>query len=321
MFIIRVFVGILVTLLMGVLVRGQRIIPVSIFNHGSASAPVFTSGNFAGSFKGKAVHINSISPDPGPRRVIILLDISGSMLGSTTDADWNFPLDLAEVLLVKMPPNTQIGLAVFATELEHVVALTNDRKKLNQELETVRKSRWQFGDRDTAIWDSILAGAKQFDGSQAGDAIYLITDGIDNKSEHSTQNVVQELSCSGIRLFPFLLEDRRKTDREIRPSSFSAQLKLTDMATDTGGLFATAMRPSSTDYQKWEFVDKSGNPTALTASLFAQYQQILNVYRLSIDLPGDVEKPEGWHLDFDGLDKTARSNFLLRYPQKLASCQ
>jgi len=321
MFIFRVFAGIILsTLLAGSPVWGQRAIPVSIFNRGNASAPEFTSRDFTGSFKGKSVHVNSIIPDPGPRRVIILLDISGSMLGSTTDADWNFPLDIAEILLVKMPPNTQIGLAVFATELGHVVALTNDRKKLNQELEVVRKSRWQFGDRNTAIWDAILAGAKMFDSPQVGDALYLITDGFDNKSEHSAQNAVQELFCNGIRLFPFVLADRRKTDHEIRPSSFSAHLKLTDMATDTGGLSATAMRPSSSDFQKWEFVDKSGNPTELTASLFAQYQQILNVYRMSIDIPGGLEKPEAWHLDFDGLGKSARSNLLLLYPQKIASC-
>jgi hypothetical protein len=94
-----------------------------------------------------------------------------------------------------------------------------------------------------------------------------------------------------------------------------------EMATDTGGLLAIAPRPSSADHRKWEFVDNAGNPTGLTASLFAQYQQILNVYRISIDLPERLNKPQGWHLDFDGIDRTARNNLTLVYPQKLATCQ
>ncbi len=317
---LRIAVGLILSLLTGALTWGQQTIPVSIFSRDNVPAPAFTNSNFKGSLKGNLVRVSSVTSDRGPRRIVILLDVSGSMLGSTTEADWNFPLDIAKALLVKMPPATEIGLAVFATELGHVVALTNDRKKLMDELEAVRKSRWEFGDRDTAVWDAIIAGAKLFDRSQVGDALYLITDGIDNKSNKSPEDVIQVLACWGIRLFPFALAERRKTDRTVTPASYKAYLQLTEIATDTGGLLATALRPSSADHQRWEFVDKSGNPTELTASLFAQYQQILNVYRMTIDLPERLYKPQAWHLDFSGLGRTTRSNLVLLYPQKLASC-
>jgi hypothetical protein len=318
---LRITVGLILSLLTGASAWGQQTIPVSIFSRGNVAIPAFTNGNFKGSLKGNVVRISSVTSDPGPRRVVLLLDVSGSMLGSTTDADWIFPLDIAEILLVKMPPAVEVGLAVFATELDHVVAPTTDRKKLRDELEAVRKSRSEFGDRDTAVWDAIVAGAKLFERSRVGDALYLITDGIDNKSSKSSEDAVQALACRGIRLFPFVLADRRKTDRTIKPASFKAQLQMMEMATDTGGLLAIAPRPSSADHRKWEFVDNAGNPTGLTASLFAQYQQILNVYRISIDLPERLNKPQGWHLDFDGIDRTARNNLTLVYPQKLATCQ
>jgi hypothetical protein len=195
---LRITVSLILSLLSGTLTWAQQTIPVSIFSRNSVPVPDFTNSNLEASYRGKIVRVNSVTLDPGPRRIMLLLDVSDSMLGSTTDADWNFPLDIAEVLLVKMPRGTEIGMAVFATELGHVISPTNDRQKIIDEVAIVRKSRWEFAKQDqpnTAVWDAIIAGAKLFDRPRVGDVLYVITDGIDNKSKASAGSVDQ-VTCS-----------------------------------------------------------------------------------------------------------------------------
>jgi hypothetical protein len=319
----RITVGLFLCLLSGTLTWAQQTIPVSIFSRNSVPVPDLTNSNFEASYRGKTVRVNSVTEDPGPRRIMLLLDVSGSMLGSTTDADWNFPLDIAEALLIKMPRETEIGMAVFITELGQVISPTIDRQKIMDEVKIVRKSRGEFAkrnDQGTAVWDAIIAAAKLFDHPQVGDAVYVITDGIDNNSKANTGDVVQALACRGVRLFSFQLVDHRKAVRSITHTSAVAVQQLIEITEDTGGFLASAVRPSSADYHTWDFVDKSGNPTGLTAMLFGQYQRILNVYRMSVDLPEHLNNPQNWHLDFAGLDKSAKSELELFYPKKLVSC-
>jgi hypothetical protein len=242
------------------------------------------------------------------------------MLGSQSDADWNLPVDIAEVLLKKMPAETPVGIAVFNTEISHVVIPTTDRKQLFAEISAIRNTRFHFGNGDTSVWDSMISAAKIFDHPQLGDVLYVITDGVDNRSRAGAGSVVTALSCRDIRLFPFVLGERTKTDHTVRPSTVLAYQNLAEMAEETGGWASFAMRPSSTDARNFYFVDKAGNPSALTASLFAQFQLILNTYQLEIDLPEPIYKPQTWHLDFTGLDEVIKSNLALHYPQKLFPC-
>ena len=170
----------------------QQAIPVSIVTRSGSKLPDLTNANFAASYKGKTIRVGSAGFENSARRIVLLLDVSDSMLGRDSEADWNFPLDVAENLLKSIPSNTAIGLSAFGTELEHVVSPTADRKKLKDEVEEIRKARWSFSKHDqadTSIRDAIIAGAKLFDHPQLGDALYIITDGIDNTSEADIDEV------------------------------------------------------------------------------------------------------------------------------------
>src|SRR5579871_1894075 len=97
--------------LCGSVSSAQQAVPVSIVNRGGVKAPALTSANFVASYKGKPVRVESAGVDNSVRRVVLLLDVSDSMLGRNYEADWNFPLDVAKNLLTAMPPSTVIGLS------------------------------------------------------------------------------------------------------------------------------------------------------------------------------------------------------------------
>lgn len=299
----------------------QQAIPVSIVNLSGAKVPDLTNANFAASYKGKAIRVGSASVDNSARRIVLLLDVSDSMLGRDSESDWNFPLDVAENLLKSIPSSTAIGLSAFGTELEHVISPTNDRKKLRGEVEEIRKARWSFSkhDRaDTSIRDAIIAGAKLFDHPQLGDALYIITDGIDNTSEANIDEVYKALACRGIRLFSFILSAR--ADNRITSAATAGQRTMRELSDDTGGYSILELLPSGSPDHRRDFVDPSGKPTKLAEALVFQYRAILSVYRLSVDLPEAPHKRQDWQLDFSGLDTATKNNLVLINPRKFELC-
>lgn len=308
-------------ILCGAVSFAQQAIPVSVVSLNSSKVPELTSANFAASYKGKAVRVESVRVDNTVRRIVLLLDVSDSMLGRDSDADWNFPLDVGENLLAAMPPSTVIGLSAFGTELEHAIPPTNDRKKLQDELEAVRKARWSFSKHDqadTSIRDAIIAGAKLFDHPQLGDALYIITDGIDNTSEAGIDEVYEALACRGIRLFTFVLSAR--ADYRFTSAATAGQRAMRELSEDTGGFSILELLPSASPGHRHDIIDKSGNPTDLAESLVFQYRAILSVYRLSVDLPEVQHKRQDWRLDVSSLDTATKNNLVLVYPKKFELC-
>ena len=90
--------------------------------------------------------------------------------------------------------------------------------------------------------------------------------------------------------------------------------------TETGGGQVITPDPSYfTVFHSNLLDDKSGNRTQLGDFLDAQYQKILNVYNLKIELPEPVEKPRSWRLDLSAADR-AKSELQLIYPNKLYPC-
>jgi hypothetical protein len=317
----RTFLTCILIFLWGTVSFAQQAVPVSIVSLSGAKVPELASANFAASYKGKAIRVGSASVDSTVRRIVLLLDVSDSMLGRDSEADWNFPLDVAENLLAAMPSSTVVGLSALGTELEHITSPTYHRKTLKDEVEVIRKARWSFSKHDqadTSIRDAIIAGAKLFDHPQLGDALYVITDGIDNTSEAEIEEVYEALACRGIRLFTFVVS--RRVDNRFTSATSAAQRTMRELSEDTGGGSILELLPSGSPDHRRDFVDKSGNPTNLAKALLFQYRAILGVYRLSVDLPEVRHKRQDWQLDLSGLDAATKNNLVLIYPKKFEFC-
>src|SRR5512139_2493676 len=73
--------------------RTERTILATVIDEQGSIVKGLTAGNFRGKFRGKPVQINSVKFDSGPRRVVILLDASGSMV---TSPKWALARALAQ---------------------------------------------------------------------------------------------------------------------------------------------------------------------------------------------------------------------------------
>ena len=284
----------------------QRTVPVHIATRDGAPLPPLTAAHFQAAYIDKPIRVTAVSEEQKPQRLIVLLDASGSVRGGTT-AGWDATVEVAAQLLAALPP-MEIALALFSEEVEPLLGPTDARERLVAEVEKLRTGpRESPGGRRlrTALWDSLLDSAKLFGPLRPGDAIYVITDGVDNFSETRPPAVTQAFLSGGIRLFAFAIANQ----------GFAyGSGELERIVEDTGGVVAAG---SAGD---WRAFRAARNSSPIGSALYAQHRQILAFHRLELELPETIVRPQSWRLSLTGLDETSLQNIELKYPARLYPC-
>lgn len=276
---------------------------------------------FAANFRGRPVTIESATYDTAPRRVVLLLDTSGSMRDSR-----EVQLTLADYLLAWTSPATSVALLTFGNGVRDRLPLATDRAPARAELQKLRSlpKTPPMGSNytgKTALWIGIQEALQLLDPPQAGDAICLISDGGDNASRGRDRVVRRRLAESGVRVFSVLVTLPPST-RIRSPGEADGPEVLRELSLDTGG-DGVGYLADALDWQgtKWaaEHGEAAGKKSAaLLAPLAAVAREINAFYRLEIKLPKPVDKPRDWHLKLvdPQTGKTDRL-LLLRYPIRL----
>jgi len=189
-----------------------------------------TKDNFRVRIAGEPAKVLDASYGVAPRRIVVLLDMSGSMAGfPEKNKKWKITRQVVEDLLDEAPPNVQIALLTFSDKTLEVFDFSQGRAILREWL-TRGPSQHPIARGQTALLDSILAAIKLLRPHHLGDAIYAITDGFDNVSHSSARIVEEVLSASGIRLFALLL-----SDYVLEEMVTLGRLDFIEIARDSGG--------------------------------------------------------------------------------------
>jgi hypothetical protein len=280
-----------------------------------------SGSDFEGTYQKKPIRITSVTISEEPTRVVLVLDASGSVQGEKSV--WNFAVGVGEDLVTGLPPTTEIGLAFFSTHTVRVAIPTKERETLKSELEALRTDPKALPPkpRTTALWDAIIDSFHMLDHPRVGDAIYVITDGLDNSSNHTSKDAAQTLVAAGVRLFALAIQGG--TRGSPRPEQIASSQSFLQTVHDTGGIFVY-YRPQYSGQIAYlpdpDLFDKSGKPTTLGMLLAPQARQMLIFYRLDIELLETVDKPRELKLDLVGFDKPQRDDLLLTYPHLLLPC-
>jgi hypothetical protein len=289
----------------------RRSIPVNVVDDRGQLVTGLTENNFMGSIHHQPVKVISVRPDGKARRVLIVLDASGSM----TDEKrlWHLYLAVGRNLITPIPEGTLVGLMVFSSKIEGNIPLTTSRKSLQDELARLDPGTRALpkGLRQTALWDALETAASEFDNPQQGDAIFAITDGADNASKTSEKSLGEELLNRGIRLFTF------SVDRSAGPTpeETNGPANLVELTEVTGGY---ALRlPRYTLGGPPILLNGAGKLTPEGELLMLQFRQIFSFQRIEVQLPKVVDKTQDWNLKITGI-KT--KDVSLVYPHKLAGC-
>jgi hypothetical protein len=273
--------------------------------------------DFRGEFRGKPVRILAATIDERPKRIVVLLDASGSMVYQ--EGKWMLALQAARDIFGTAPPDNSVALLVFGSKIDTKIDFAQGRAAAIQELQSLETGRKAFGkgERRTALLDTILEGIGLLSPPQPGDVIYIITDGGENRSRNKVRKVERAMVSGGVRLYGLLLSP---VSGSVFPPSPVEELEgpslLRDLTETTGG---SLLYVTGNPNRAWfGFGEKKG---PLLARLFRwALPQMAKVYQLDIELPQPVDKPRYWKLELVERPGIGKKELILTYQRKLIPC-
>ena len=263
----------------------QRTVVANVLTEAGQPVADVPASSFRGTFRGKPVRVVSATRDLRPRRIVVLLDASGSMLEG--GGKWQLARRAVGDILSALPAKDQIALLVFAAKVDAVVGFSEGRRAIADKIAALEAGRKAFpkGSRYTALFDAMMESLSLLQPAQQGDVIYLISDGGDSDSRAKPDKVKQALLRAGVRLFVMGLVDR--VDFRLRtPEELNVPSLMRDFAEDTGGDILMV--------EGYTFTGK--REAALNLNLKLLYSQMTQFYRLEVALAEPIDRPGRWQL-------------------------
>jgi len=230
-----------------------------------------------------------------------MVDTSGSMEASEQKRGWGVALPAAAYAVDAVPASASVALATFSDKLQQESSDFENPKIVGGRVLDL-KSRQPQG--MTRLFDSIHQVLVDFTELRSGDAIYVVTDGGDNKSRISQVKLIQELIVRGIRVFVFLVQ-RPNEPQTVEERSGAYQME--DLAEFTGGDVVPISAAGIAGAHRAQ-LDKLAPHIA---------SEVENVYRveLGISAPGKAA-----HVKVSFVDRNRTKNEHIAYSHEIAPC-
>lgn len=262
---------------------------VSVVDRDGNAVRDLTKNNFRVEVNKRPAAVLDANYSLQPRRLVVLLDISGSMIEDKQNKKWRIAHEALDDLLKETPAEIPIALLTFSDRVHDAFDLSQNRASLAAWIKDEPKQTDISVRGRTALYDAVAAAHKMFGAVRSGDAIYVITDGGDNSSHVSEAAVRRLLSESGVRLFVFLLSER--VPQEVEQSSKDSVM---DIVRATGGfIFGVSGHPSGTQFQpSFEYIYDYDERTREKIRLYtwALNIQLNAFYTIRLESPVPINK-------------------------------
>jgi len=215
-----------------------RTIPVTPIDARGNPLQDLQASSLLGKVHGRRVAVLSTRLNTQPRRIMVCVDMSGSMWG--TGAAWPVTQMMLEYIAQAGPTVGQLGMELFAEDVFDVVRISPDPAAFRMKATSLQAANIEkmvpWRERRTALWDALWQAADQFTPPMSGDVIYALTDGGNNCGHHTEKQLEDKLLLRGIRVFGFIptvpLASRGRT-----PEEASGPEAMRDIVLSTGGNF------------------------------------------------------------------------------------
>ncbi len=131
------------------------------------------------------------SGDIGKLTTLLVMDVSGSMnnAGKLSAAK-----AAAQAYVDQMRPGDQAGLVTFNTKVTYVQSITTDHTALSEAIKGL------IAENDTAMFDALSQANRIMQDYAGRKAILLLTDGLDNQSTKTLDQVIQNIDTSALSI-------------------------------------------------------------------------------------------------------------------------
>jgi hypothetical protein len=216
-------------------------IPVSVFSDRGESAENLAPANFTVEFAGSQHKVLSVRRIE-ITRVVLLLDHSGSM--GSFPGKWEQAIAMARDFVVMAPATMSIGLMIIDDALDLTIRPSLNHANLDQALSNYRRADKAPRGR-TRVFDGLSGAIRMLLEPQAGDSVFVITDGGDNSSRTVLSRVRDEAIKSQVRIF-VSLSDVVPFGVGVTPEEEVGKNNFRELAVASGGLSILADNESAT---------------------------------------------------------------------------
>ena len=280
--------------------------------HGNALRDL-TKESFRVRLDGKPAALLDARYSLAPRRIVVLLDMSGSMTGEASSEKWRMAREAVDDLLAQTPGDVPIALVTFSGKVRDVFDFSQGRTAIAKWLkEGPPEQPHPKHPAKTALFDAVLEALKILQPVQPGDAVYAITDGGDNASAASTARTRAALLESGVRLFAFLFAEPLSP-----PNEQSNRGDFMEMIEDSGGFaFGVTARARFGTSTEFNYVYDKGTPERIKVYTQQLNVQVRGFWTLDVVAPSSSKQSKLTMqvVDHDG---KARKELTLTYPREL----
>lgn len=199
-------------------------VPVIAFSNRTET---LTVNDFRATTKGYEISIRAVDLPPSARRILFVLDRSGSMTSSKLLAD-----QAVGEALFAVPVDDTVAFLVFAGEYSKQTDFMN-LESLKERLPGILS--WKPDNRskgpDTPLWDNIGRALQMLTPHRPGDVIIVISDGNNNLGRLSHEQVQDELGKAGVPVLAVIKSD----PYAVTPQEKAGPIFLDALARATGG--------------------------------------------------------------------------------------
>jgi len=255
--------------------------------------------------KGQPASVQRLELDNAPRRILLLLDTSGSM-GTYKSLSWSNVVQFAIQFTLQRKGDDLIGLDTFAEKDQMLDPFTTDSRLVVRHIQALTSSgrgRTMLG----LALSEILA--RREDGLRFGDAIILVSDG--ERSDADTTNFAQlrdDLTRAGIRICLVRVPPIMGPGVTAEASNASRFVK------ETGGIEFNVINPLK---EVQPFHGARVDPETLASTAQDAYAFARTYYRVSLEVSGTVPKPRQLTLEVQDQQKRGMKHLQLNYPRYL----
>jgi Mg-chelatase subunit ChlD len=276
----------------------ERTVAVNVIDREGEEVAGLPPTAFRGELRGQLLEMKLLAPANTPRRIVILVDLSGSTRESARMARL-----MAGHLAVHVQQNKlQPALVLFSDRIIDTVDFSQSREEVVRRLVKLPDPHGR-----TALFDALKYAANLFGQPSPGDSVYLISDGYENASKIGREEVTRELVAKRIRLYILRLGGGQffATEEENTESALAA-----DLAEATGGSVLNLYLDSS---------ESNSEHTKLV--LQRLYRQMADFYEMRLQMPAMLpRKWQPWNLEVVDERGKKRKDIHVIYPHTLAPC-
>ncbi len=161
-----------------------------------------------------------------PFTTMLVMDISGSM---DKNDKFTAAKEAAKAYISQMRPGDQAGLITFDTQVHYVQPITSD---INALLDAVDKLKTGS---DTAMFNALIEAEKALEAASGRKAIIALTDGMDNQSQSTADDVIAGISQGGLTVSTIGFGDASTASQ-----AGLDEAALKSLAEKSGGLYSYA---------------------------------------------------------------------------------